>query len=683
MRDNTAALQTFAEDLRQEIISRSERDQNETFRRDAFTSYLLELLDEAGEIDAGTVCHFRARGIEVDGYAVNNDEDELSLFVSIHTQSVPPATVLRSDLEAAFRRLGTFFVRARDGLHQQIEEASPAFDMALRIQELAPGLRRLRLFVLTDGRTTVESTPAGEVAGVPAVYQIWDVERLRRFLSSGQTREPIEVDFQERFGRTLPCLPAPEAEHGYRAYLVLVPGEVLHDLYDQYGARLLELNVRSFLQARGKVNAGIRDTLLKQPTRFLAYNNGISATADEVELSRSEDGGVGVRRVRNFQIVNGGQTTASIHRAARRDGASLSGVHVQAKLVEVPYDRVGEIVPLISRYSNSQNRIQEADFSANDPFHVAVEAMSRTVWAPAADGTTRQTRWFYERARGQYQEALARETTPARRRDFRLTHPPAQTFSKTDLAKFENTWDELPHIVSLGAQKSFREFTLRLNRRGPAEVDVAAFHRIIARAILFRRTERIVQSERFGGYRANIVTYTLSYLLHRTARRIDLDAIWRMQDLPPALAEVIRALSRPIAEAIMDAPGGGNVTEWAKKEKCWDRVRSLDLEIPPLDGVLLSHGPTATPVSITPDEPTPEQRDALERVAGIPAEVWLALAGWAKQTGSLQSWQRGIVYDIGRRVASGRSPSPKQAYQGMIALDSARQLGFREPEKAP
>ena len=305
---------------------------------------------------------------------------------------------------------------------------------------------------------------------------------------------------------------AEQDDSDYQTILAVVPGDVLMDVYGEYGSRLLQLNVRSFLQARGKVNQGIRRTILDEPDRFLAYNNGISATASAVKLTSMPDGGLGIQSLDNLQIVNGGQTTASLYHAAVKDRANIDHIQVQMKLTVVEPDRLDEIVPLISRYANSQNKVNEADFSANHPFHVEIEKLSRTIWAPAADGTQRQTRWFYERARGQYQDALSRAGTPARQRQFKETHPAAQRFAKTDLAKFEMAWDRLPHLVSLGAQKCFREFTIRLTDRADQSVDQAYFANLIAKAILFRRTEKLVSTLQLGGYRANVVAYVVALL---------------------------------------------------------------------------------------------------------------------------------------------------------------------------
>src|SRR5690606_13438191 len=316
--------------------------------------------------------------------------------------------------------------------------------------------------------------------------------------------------FEDEYGITIPCLSMVDPDSDYKGYLAVVPGDVLAGIYDKYGPRLLERNVRSFLQARGNVNKGIRKTILEEPHRFFAYNNGVSATADDIEFD--EENGYSISKIRNLQIVNGGQTTASLYYTARKDKADLQGIFVQAKISVIPEEHLEHIVPLISKFANSQNKVNDADFYANDPFHIEIEGLSRTVWAPAVDGSSKQSKWFYERARGQYLDAKSREVTPARKRQFDATFPTRQKFTKTDLAKYENTWMQLPHIVSLGAQKNFNEFTIRLKERGRVDVDARYFEHLIAKAIIFSRADRIVHDQNFGGYKANIVTYTIAFI---------------------------------------------------------------------------------------------------------------------------------------------------------------------------
>ena len=311
----------------------------------------------------------------------------------------------------------------------------------------------------------VEGITANGVS-VPMSAQVWDIERLYRCWSSGRKRETIQIDFQGQFQEALPCLAMPDdAEMEYNTYLALFPGTMLNRIYEVYGPRLLERNVRSFLQAKGNVNQAIRRTIRETPRMFLAYNNGISATAEEVELIRLPDGGLGIKTITDFQIVNGGQTTASIYHAVNRDKAPIDGLYVQMKLTVLKdRERMDDIVPKISESANTQNKVQIADFSANHPFHRTLEELSRTVWAPSATGTEKQTRWFFERARGQYADARARVGTLAKRKEFEAQHPTQQKFSKIDIAKFEHSWQQLPHYVSEGCAEKFCPVHVQIER---------------------------------------------------------------------------------------------------------------------------------------------------------------------------------------------------------------------------
>ena len=587
MSNDDLELTRFAKDLQQQVIIEAEGDRSEedegSFREEAFTRLMIEQLTEAGELEDGHVCYHSARGIKINGYNLQEDEGRLDLFISIYTQNPALPTIRKDAVENAFNQLLKFLNKVYSGYHKSIEEASSAFDLAQLIYTKRSTFSHVRLFLFTDGLTTLQTitklqpqkTPLEE--GVNYSFNIWDLRRTYRCVTSGQKREPIEIDFKTQYGSVIPCLAMSQSEADYSAYVAIIPGRILCEIYSEYGSRLLERNVRSFLQAKGNVNKGIRQTILKEPHRFLAYNNGISATAESVQLVDLPDGGQGIAGIRDLQIVNGGQTTASLYQAVRKDKADLSGIYVQTKLTVVDRDRIDEIVPLISRYANNQNKVSEADFSANDPFHISIEKLSRTIWAPAVDGTQRETRWFYERARGQYADAKNRESTPARQKAFTNIHPSSQKFTKTDLAKFEHTWDRLPHIVSLGAQKNFSRYTLHLAGNEKFEVDETYFHHLVAKAILFKNTEKIVDREKFGGYRANIVTYTIAYLNFADEKLLDLNWIWKHQSIPPDLQQTISIVSRKVHEVIKNTPDGRNVTEWCKKEDCWRAVQKVSI----------------------------------------------------------------------------------------------------------
>jgi hypothetical protein len=310
---------------------------------------------------------------------------------------------------------------------------------------------------------------------------------------------------------------------------------------------------------------------------------------------------------------------------------------------------------------------------------VRLEELSRNVWAPAADGSQRQTHWFYERARGQYADEYQRARTPAKQRQFKLMNPANQKFTKTDLAKFVFSWDQRPHLVSLGAEKNFREFMIELEESGTHVPEVEDFQRIVAMGLLFRTAEKVVSAQQFGGYRANIVTYTIAKLVHSTAHRIDLAQVWRTQGLSSALSEAIAQLSHPIHEVITNPRGKtSHVGEWTKKLDCWKVVEELPWDVPNvLRSELVEVGaPSARAEVVDGSRPTAEQSESMQEVGQVTPETWFTLANWARVTGNLQSWQRKLAFDIGRRVGKGTPASPKQAVQGAKMLQEARRLGF-------
>ena len=670
-------MEIFAENLRQDVLGLAESDDDGLMLADSFTQTVFDILSEAGEFEDPLVCYHRARGMEVSGYGVDEEEGRLDLFVSIHTNTVPPITVTRQQVEVAFRRIRSFLEWCLSGRYVELEESSPVFDMAAHIYGFRKSLIQVRMSVITDGRTTVETLPQERIADVSLSGHLWDIVRLHRVSTSGRQRETISIDLNERFGQPLPCLEADLSQDGYRAFLTLIPGHILRSIYSDFGSRLLERNVRSFLQARGKVNRGIRDTIAREPDRFLAYNNGITLTAEAVELCQ-DNGSKAINRLEGLQIVNGGQTTASLL-ATDRGRADLSQVYVAAKLIEIESgDAHDELIRSVSRYSNSQNRISEADFSANDPFHVRLEELSRTVWAPAVGGTQRQTKWFYERARGQYQDARSLETTPARRRMFNAENPTRQRFTKTDLAKFENTWDQLPHVVSRGGQKNFSDYMIRLAGRDQVVVDRSYFERLVAKAILFRTAERIVQQQNYGGYRANIVTYTLSLISNATSQRLDLGSIWGEQGLTDNLRIAIAELSHEVHRIIINPPSARNITEWCKSERCWEDIRTL-----------ASRGPLARVSeellggSATRDEQKRELANLssdyvanLERLVSVSSERWRMLAEWAAETESIDAGQRQLALRVGRALERGRNIAAPDAERAVGILDQAIALGF-------
>ncbi len=145
---------------------------------------------------------------------------------------------------------------------------------------------------------------------------------------------------------------------------------------------------------------------------FVAYNNGISSVARSGDIEKSAEGInlFTIKGLDGWQIVNGGQTTASIHRAYL-EGIDLSEVYIQTKLTILKVSSKNEderikledkMVAKISEFANTQNKINKSDLLANTRFMSEIEMFSRSTWIPVHDGRKAGEKWYFERTRGQY-----------------------------------------------------------------------------------------------------------------------------------------------------------------------------------------------------------------------------------------------------------------------------------------
>lgn len=671
-------LEEFYRLFLEQILCACDTETSGWTTEDFLTNVMLEYLEEAGEVTDPVICPFRGYGLQLNAYAISEDCESVDIVVSIYLDAETPRSVSQTDIDAAIKRAIQLYHKAINDLYTSFQKDNDTYEFAITLHKNKDTIKTVRIIAITNGLVKPIDLKNITLGQAELSFAIWDIDRLYRCVTSGKMRETIEIDFEEKFNTTIPCIENSTSDK-YSVYLAIINGDLLASLYEEFRDRLLEKNVRSFLQVKGGVNKGIRDTLRNEPDMFLAYNNGISVTAESVDVIRDENGKPSIKKIRDMQIVNGGQTTASIFNAKndKKNPADLSQVYVQMKVSVIEsVENMDEIVPRISTFANTQNKIQVADFSANDPFHRRVEELSRTIWAPAQGGQ-KQHNWFYERARGQYADMLTRESTTKRRKEYKETHP---VFTKTDLAKYENTWDQLPFQVSEGAQKNFHKFMLRLKEHKNFVPDEAYYQNLIAKAILFRRTEKLVQQQKYGGYRANIVTYTLAFLSFKTAQRINLNRIWREQSLTNALENEIIEVSRFVQQLITNPPGGANVGEWCKKEKCWSVVREheyiiseeLQRELISVAKPVLTTQPTESSINALSEE----EQKLIDKVAKISPETWFALSRWAKETGNFQPWKRSLLFSVGSLVGRGQKPSIKQATHAMDAYEKAYEKGF-------
>ena len=583
-----SSIESFYNDFRQAVLASA--DSNLDYIESEFVSAVTNELIESGVIDGFEEAYYKAaKGIAVDGYWFSESGTALDLFISDFDDRVSPDSLSQTQIEKIFNRLSSFFIKTvESSLYESLEESSPGYGLSREIYDRMNNINSVNLYLLSDRVMSdrVKELDSKKNNGYTFSYHIWDMNRLHRLQESKSGREELSIDLTEFSVSGLSCLPAHIKASSYQSYLVVMPAEILSELYGKYGSRLLEQNVRSFLQARGNVNKGMRATILNDPEMFFAYNNGITATAKEVKTNNTSNG-LFIESLRDLQIVNGGQTTASLFHTKRKDKASLENIFVQMKLSVVDDEKSEEVIPKISEYANTQNKVNAADFFSNHPYHVRMEEVSRRMWAPAKKGSQRETKWFYERARGQYADAQS-NLTPAERKKFQALNPKPQMFTKTDLAKFENVWDEHPKYVNLGAQKNFSQYAKRLGEEWDKDqnhFNDQYFKRAIARAIIFRATEKIVSSQSWynGGYRANIVAYTLalmSYAFQEMKKVFDVDAIWMKQELGENIESAISQIAFVVHEDINSPPAGiSNISEWCKKDYCWLRLQGKVSEV--------------------------------------------------------------------------------------------------------
>jgi len=528
----------------------------------------------------------------VDGYVFDEFDYTMNLVIADYGSN-GERVLAKTGIKQTVERLRYFVDQAlNSSLYKEIELSTPCSDLVDLLRYYKNRIRKYRLFIFTDAELsgTVKTLESIEIEGIIAECQIWDIDRLYRVCSSETGKQEIEINFKMYMDEGIPCLEASCAEAAeYKSYLAIIPGTVLADIYDAYGSSLLEGNVRSFLSTKVAVNKKIRETILKSPTMFFAFNNGISATALDVTIEDTT-GGRFITGAKDFQIINGGQTTASLSNTRFRDKKELDNIYVQMKLTqigEMGEDKATELIKNISRSSNSQNKVSDADFFASHPFHIRMEQYSRKIFAPAVSGAQYETKWFYERARGQYLQAQMR-MTPAKKKQFILQHPKEKVITKTDLAKYRNTWNLLPHVVSKGAQTNFMKFAEVIdNEWGENDIQFNEkyFQESVALAILFKHTERLVSKQHWyeQGYRANIVTYSIA-LLHLLIKKqykgkvLDLMLIWNKQEVPELVTEALETITEQVFLRITDENRPTvNVTQWCKRESCWQGVSELEI----------------------------------------------------------------------------------------------------------
>jgi hypothetical protein len=588
-------------DVLEEMAARAAEPGGETpFAELIFTEVVTRHMADIGMTFEPEICHYSARVgegyLRLSGYALSEDIDQLDLYVSLYDGCNELVSIPDSETTRAAEQCSRFLNQCVSGdLSKKMDESHDAFALVQTIEKAYAGLEQIRIFVLTDRKAKTRNFQARQIQGKTVKLEVMDIERLFNHWQSGKPRDELVVNFGEVCGGALPCVWVSDDEAEYDYAMTVFPGEALRFLYEKYGPRILEANVRSFLSQTNTVNKGIRDTLREQPERFMAYNNGVVIVADEAHLERAADGSPGIAWLKGMQVVNGGQTMASIFFTKKKfSGIDLRKVRVPAKIIVLRRsDGLAEdaLIADISRYANSQSAVKGSDLYANKPFHVQMEKLAMTTYCPDGVG-----RWYYERAAGSYKVMLDREAkTAADLRRLQESMPPGRKLTKTDFAKYLCAWMQLPDLVSLGGQKAFPVFMKRVTMADdetPVLPDASEYRHMIAKVIIFKTATRLLKT-RFPAYKANVTAYTVALVSLLLGDRISLDLIWQKQGVSTELGNQIIAWSDEVNQTLHRTANGRMLSEWAKKKECWEilstnKWSAPDMNIPEVTGTRTS-----------------------------------------------------------------------------------------------
>ena len=597
--------------------------------KDAFLDQMLSILYDYEQIPAATRVYMddcrgtNQRLMRIDGFSVDETDRSLILYISDYVGQDDPATLTMARIDELYWRVFYFLDDAcSDKMDRYLETGSDAYKVAQMIRrgmdstaDEANAFLKLKFYIVTDkeldtkvlskslfgegnkkktsGKLAVKTRKKikkAEYLGKTLDIEIWSLDRFLE-LETSNSAEPITIDFSEFNYDGIPCL---KGNIGtglkYDAYIAIIPGKILADLYIEYGSRLLEGNVRAFLGTKSSkgVNNGIKRTINTDPTSFFTYNNGIACTAAAIHLEEI-DGQSYIKEIVDLQIINGGQTTATLAEAVlKKTNIGLEGIFVPMKLTVISdreteddegtliYDRM---IQDIARYANSQNRVTAADLFSNDPFHIWMEKSSKKYLAPPVHYTT-QTGWYYERSRKKYEQEQIKLSGDSLKR-FQAKFPKKQIINKEQLAVYLTALAGKPYIVSKGKNWVMKEFGASIKEEYAANKELfneRYFQQCVCSAIIYRGVDTYLEMNKRnpefwykpGGYKGNIVPYTVARIVTSIPQgySLDWDLIWKIQRIPDGFMQEVEKVTYLTNEFICGSQGL-IVNEYCKKESTW------------------------------------------------------------------------------------------------------------------
>ena len=672
-------------------------------QREVFFEQVTDLLKEEGDCIDAINCHFERptsgakMGIQIDGYGgkPNESQNILTIFLVDYSFSDEIEIINKDELVRTLKKGANFINQIESSIFRNsLEETSEEFHICNELYHQLDSISGYEIIFLTNKSERARKKELDiKARNETCRIRVIDIEQIEKLTKGQNIQEDIIIE-----NLAIPVLAADFDIEDYRSYLAVLDGDFLLKIYEEHGHRLLEKNVRVFLGTSRKINAGIQKTILNEPEMFFAYNNGITATAEQVTTQVTVGGRI-ITGLKNLQIVNGGQTTSSIFYAFKKN-IDISKIKVQMKLSVIEkQDLIDKIIPEISRCANTQNKVDSADFSSNHKFHEIIQNKSKIKsYKPQGQSYT-NTKYFYERTRGSYNDTRNQIMDRQKRKSFDAEFPKKQMFVKTDLAAYVNSWDQKPFLVSLGPQKNFLIFNEQIQKDfqdNPDQFDDYYFDLIIGKKILYDGIYSLANKKNdiYSSYR-QVVTYTLAKLSYDIPNgyEFNFQKIIESQLLDESftseLLNNVRLVYGVINNPIRTI--SGIETEYTKKipnEKtpkdelkyyCWERVKELNCSWEYLkEHYLITKNDLrilTAKKQAKRDKKVDNSVDKYKKIQGVKTKGWKELLDFCEENLSLISSESNLLKNC-RGIHRRFWPSDRQIETIFSLYNLARNQGF-------
>lgn len=336
----------------------------------AFEDWCFRLLSErypAADNDPSQ-CIIRGDDAEIDIFFESKETEEIYILQCKHPKIAASDPIPENEVKSFFSNFRLLedqsYLQRRRTTNPKLEELAAEFEYWQKQGYL------IHFIFASSGEGTDKTTALVEkfnkdFQNRSVKFDVWDISCLRDEFESVKS---IDEKYPDRVSITLADGHFLRPDGEFENLTFVVKGSTLKQIALEHKDSLFNWNIRRFLGKKGEVNAGLTETLAKEPQHFYYYNNGISALCEEFEFDEKTRKVV----VRKLQIVNGAQTIGALKNA---DAEKLKDTLVLVKLTAIKHaHREKGIAAALIKTNNTQNTLRAPDFRSNDRIQLWLEA---------------------------------------------------------------------------------------------------------------------------------------------------------------------------------------------------------------------------------------------------------------------------------------------------------------------